>query len=156
MVFHPEYGKIAKNAVEAAIGGYHYDYLGKQKLPSFTVDGICHYLGGCATLVTVKRILKELTSSGWLNQSKLSSKEAKELVCQKQPQCFVLGALVCEWCKARTLILDTHHYPIPKSEGGEKTVKICPNCHQEFHQLVRATSYHPSENLIRFFKELAI
>ncbi|KAB8333784.1 hypothetical protein SD80_011620 [Scytonema tolypothrichoides VB-61278] len=59
LVFHPEYGKIAKNATEAAIiGGYHYDYLGKQKLSSFTVDGIYHYLEGCAALVTVKRILK--------------------------------------------------------------------------------------------------
>ncbi len=54
------------------------------------------------------------------------------------------------------LILDTHHYPISKSEGGEKTVRICPNCYQEFHQLVRTTSYHANKNLIHFFKELAV
>ena len=44
---------------------------------------------------------------------------------------------VCEWCGYKTQAIQYHHYPIPKSKGGTKTVKICPNCHYEYHQLVR-------------------
>jgi DNA-binding MarR family transcriptional regulator len=43
------------------------------------------------------------------------------------------GTEICEWCSVSTSVLHSHHFPIPKSKGGIKTVKICPNCHHEFH-----------------------
>ena len=48
---------------------------------------------------------------------------------------FNNGDLTCEWCGTKTFMLNSHHYPIPKSQGGKKVVHICPNCHYEFHYL---------------------
>lgn len=42
----------------------------------------------------------------------------------------------CEWCGASTFALQEHHFPIPKCKGGNKTVRICPNCHYEYHALL--------------------
>lgn len=155
LVLYREYSKIVKNAISATIIGiYHQDYLGKRKLSSFTIDEIYHSLGGCVKQILIKTKLDSLCSNGWIKKSRLSPIEAKNLVCQKQPQSFSLGTLTCQWCQAQTLILDNHHYPILKSKGGQEIVKICPNCHQEFHQLLRITSYHPSENLISFLRSL--
>ncbi|MBD2492179.1 hypothetical protein [Aulosira sp. FACHB-615] len=157
LVVHPRYAEIAKDAISGVIiGGYHYDYLDKQKLPSLTVHGVYIYLGGIKPKRTVKQILEKFTKDGWLNKTELSAHEAKKLITAKQPQDLLCGQLVCEWCKAKTLILDRHHYPVPKSKGGDKIVNICPNCHQEFHQLVRTASYHPSDKLIQFFRSVMI
>ena len=41
----------------------------------------------------------------------------------------------CEWCGIYTISIQNHHFPIPKKDGGAKTVKICPNCHSEYHTL---------------------
>lgn len=43
---------------------------------------------------------------------------------------------VCEWCGQKSYLLHKHHYPIPKSKGGVKTVNICPNCHCAYHQII--------------------
>ncbi len=43
------------------------------------------------------------------------------------------GSKICEWCGIFTTVLHKHHYPISRKDGGTKTVKICPNCHNEFH-----------------------
>lgn len=45
------------------------------------------------------------------------------------------GNLACGWCGINTLVLHEHHYPIPRSQDGTKTVSICPNCHYEFHTM---------------------
>ena len=42
----------------------------------------------------------------------------------------------CQWCGVRTFALQDHHYPIPRSKGGIETVRICPNCHYEYHLLI--------------------
>ena len=42
----------------------------------------------------------------------------------------------CEWCGKETWIIHEHHFPIEKSEGGKDTVKICSNCHFEYHLLI--------------------
>lgn len=51
------------------------------------------------------------------------------------------GSLTCTWCGVNTVVLHEHHYPIPKSKGGTKTVSICPNCHYEFHSLECSQKY---------------
>jgi len=43
----------------------------------------------------------------------------------------------CEWCGGTTLALQLHHYPVNQLDGGTETVRICANCHYEFHRLVR-------------------
>jgi hypothetical protein len=60
----------------------------------------------------------------------------KEIVSQLQYTCYNhrgYGANVCSWCHISVFILHQHHYPIPKSQGGQETVGICPNCHYNFH-----------------------
>ena len=44
----------------------------------------------------------------------------------------------CEWCGCGCNIINEHHYPIPKSMGGTKIVRICPNCHSELDRDVNA------------------
>lgn len=79
---------------------------------------------------TITRRLKELEDCGYITTGennlidKLKSKELHGLG---------YGNKVCEWCKIRTTVLHEHHYPVPKSKGGDATVSICPNCHHEFH-----------------------
>jgi hypothetical protein len=39
----------------------------------------------------------------------------------------------CEWCHGQTSALQSHHFPVPRKHGGTEIVKICPNCHFEYH-----------------------
>jgi hypothetical protein len=43
---------------------------------------------------------------------------------------------LCLWCGKESMILEDHHYPVSKSSGGNETVKICPNCHRDFHMVL--------------------
>lgn len=40
----------------------------------------------------------------------------------------------CEWCGCMTSVIHEHHHPIPKRLGGTSVVRICSNCHAEFHK----------------------
>jgi len=42
----------------------------------------------------------------------------------------------CEWCRGRSLVLHSHHFPASRAEGGQQTVSVCPNCHYEYHEMV--------------------
>ena len=79
------------------------------------------------TLITIKNKLvkigyikiKEKTPEELKNETiKLSHKGAK-----------------CEWCKKPCYVLEEHHFPISAKNGGDKVVRICPNCHYTFHKL---------------------
>ena len=87
--------------------------------------------------------LKSLVQIEFLEKVPLfTSKQVKELLCSKTPQRLAVYLThQCEWCGCFTGFLHNHHYPIPKSKGGEETVSICPNCHSEFHLLVRLQAY---------------
>lgn len=41
----------------------------------------------------------------------------------------------CIFCGYSKSTLDEHHYPIRAKNGGTKTIKLCANCHREFHEL---------------------
>lgn len=86
----------------------------------------------------VQECLRSLEIKGLIAKVKYSPTEAKELISGKTPQSLrLLGfTTCCEWCNGSTVVLQEHHYPVPKSQGGTETVFICPNCHSEFHQLV--------------------
>lgn len=74
----------------------------------------------------------ELLKFGLVTNRKLSPVEAKKYL-------FIEGAtplIGCSWCKTETRSLHEHHYPLPQREGGEKTARICVDCHQKFHSLV--------------------
>ncbi len=54
---------------------------------------------------------------------------------------------LCNWCHIPTLILHNHHFPIPLKDGGVENVKICANCHCEFHYLVDSKFFRLTEDL---------
>lgn len=74
---------------------------------------------------------EKLKKLGYISDSKISYEEIKEIVLKEKET----AKYTCEWCSCKCNILNEHHYPIPKSKGGTETVKICPNCHSEFHSV---------------------
>lgn len=76
------------------------------------------------------RIKNSLIEKGKIEKNKtLTYEEIKEEVLKKK------GRRKCSWCGCHTSTLHEHHFPIPKRDGGTEIVKICPNCHSEFHTL---------------------
>ncbi|NLI61192.1 MAG: hypothetical protein GX375_07170 [Clostridiales bacterium] len=78
---------------------------------------------------SIKRHIKWLRDNGYLESRKFKPEEIKELVLNAE-KCYK-----CEWCKKDTFMIHEHHYPIPKRQGGDKTVKLCPNCHSAYHKI---------------------
>jgi hypothetical protein len=63
---------------------------------------------------------------------KLKPNEIKKYILTKR------GSHICKWCKQRTFVLCSHHYPTSKRDGGVKTVKICARCHLDYHYVEQA------------------
>lgn len=100
----------------------------KQKVTIEHIAGILNVTKARASIV-----LKTLSEKGFLTKETISDyKILKQMTIDRTN-----GNKVCEWCKCTTTSLHNHHYPKPKSQGGKKTVSICPNCHQHFHDLQR-------------------
>lgn len=89
----------------------------------------------------VRRGIDKLLSCGILEKVKPSPIEIVKQLQSKTPQIVLNSSRVCEWCNGTTYILQEHHHPIPKSEGGLETVKICPSCHYEYHHLEQRGFY---------------
>lgn len=91
-------------------------------------DRIMEQIASKTTINTVKKSLKKLN----LISSITDYEQAKKIVLQSKGQ-----GEECEWCGERTYAIQRHHYPIPKSKGGDKTVGICPNCHSLYHLILK-------------------
>lgn len=83
------------------------------------------------SICTISRIVKRLVDTGYLDKIKMTPEQIKNMVIQNKNS----PLFSCEWCGCGCNILHEHHYPTPKRLGGTKTVKICPNCHYEFHAI---------------------
>ena len=98
----------------------------------------CEYHRGTRQLR--KKDLEKLVYSGvGILISLYSPTEAVKFLTKKTFQSLPICCTTldeCLWCKTKTFYLHEHHFPIPKSMGGKETVKICPNCHSEYHALV--------------------
>ena len=81
----------------------------------------------------INRIVCKLKKLGLYRGLKTDTESVVKILKNKNK--FNNGDLTCEWCGTKTFMLNSHHYPIPKSQGGKKVVHICPNCHYEFHYL---------------------
>lgn len=91
------------------------DKMMKQIASTSTICGIKYRLKAL-------KFIKEITDY----------EEAKNLVLKRKGQ-----GNRCEWCGNKTYALQEHHFPIPKSKGGKETVLICPNCHYEYHAILK-------------------
>lgn len=77
----------------------------------------------------LSEIKKSLQKKGYIvSRKNKSPQEVKQLALDSKNK-----GKICEWCKEKVVVLHEHHYPISKKDGGEDTVRICPNCHYSFH-----------------------
>lgn len=79
------------------------------------------------TLITIKNKLVKL---GYIKIEEKTPEELKNETIKLSHK----GAK-CEWCKKPCYIIEEHHFPISAKDGGDKVVRICPNCHYTFHKL---------------------
>lgn len=83
---------------------------------------------------TLKRIVKKLETLNLIKKVD-ADKDSILAVLKSKPIVIGVGNNVCSICNCTTAQLHQHHYPIRKSEGGTKTISLCPNCHFEFHYM---------------------
>ena len=91
---------------------------------------------------SVLRLMQDLAEHGLLLCQPLTEEAAAAALQAKTPQQSQVGLTlpaVCSWCSCRTAYLHQHHYPVPKAQGGIDTVGVCPNCHAEFHHIIRTS-----------------
>lgn len=84
---------------------------------------------------TIHRCINRLEEHGLIQKVTRNPEEIRSLLESKNLDGKGIGPLKCTWCKINTLALEEHHYPTPRTKGGENTVPICPNCHKEYHSL---------------------
>lgn len=97
---------------------------------------------------------KYLTNMGLAKKLNFSSEELMIFVGNKSPQ-KIMGMpanRICNWCKANTYRLHSHHFPKSRKNGGEETVEICAACHDEYHYL-NDCFYALTDEVYRWFKE---
>ena len=82
-------------------------------------------------------IIKKLLLHGLVFRSQMPAEKIKDIIIKSKAEVANcgMGSVKCAWCGTHTAILHDHHYPVKRSDGGTKTVSICPNCHTEFHYL---------------------
>ncbi len=78
----------------------------------------------------LSEIKKMLVIKGYLAYKELTPEQKLEAMLS-----YKNTGKICEWCGCKTIALQEHHYPIQKKDGGIEIVKICPNCHYEFHHV---------------------
>jgi len=84
----------------------------------------------------LKSYLNILEKAKLIEQHELSPQNKKAILAAKSDfGVYGLGDKQCEWCFCNTFILNEHHFPIPRKDGGQEIVNICPNCHYEYHYL---------------------
>lgn len=108
--------------------GFDFDLLSMQDI-SYIQKKILPFF----STATVKRAITKLKGLGYIETDTITPEEAKEKVIKNKEN----TRYICEWCGCGCNVINKHHYPIPKIKGGTSVVKICPNCHYEFHSLYK-------------------
>lgn len=147
------------NALSCIIlGGYYLDYIDVRSLSPYRIPQVMHYISTAAIPPRqsqpnqVKSALKKLTTTGWLSAKLPTGTDVKAMLEKKHPQSIDGYNVICEWCLSTTVRLESHHFPIPRAQGGTETVSICPSCHSEYHFLVSSPAYRPAAKLIKVFQ----
>ena len=105
---------------------------------------------------TINNWLSNLEKQNHIKIVNVKSEERVKIIKRKGLEGLGLGVRQCQWCGINTSTLVNHHFPIPKSEGGESTVKICPNCHNEFHYMEKKLKIKDVEGINRIKKRLGV
>lgn len=43
------------------------------------------------------------------------------------------GAITCEICHRMVGVVNEHHHPVTRKNGGQNTIQVCPTCHAYMH-----------------------
>lgn len=101
--------------------------------------------------LTVSQI-REAKQKHFITRKEIDSTEIAEQLKRKKLKGKGIGFLICEWCETNTITLHKHHYPVEARYGGTSVVRICPNCHQEFHSLKDIYSFILTDELRRYYE----
>lgn len=96
---------------------------------------------------SISKWINSLVKLGYIQL--ISDENIVEILKAKFLQGLGYGNEKCQWCGILTSVLHKHHYPIPKCKGGTKTVRICPNCHHEFHFSVSTIKLNLSDDELK-------
>lgn len=118
-----------------------------------TVTDLHYHLMKIYSINTVRDAVFFLRDHLVIVESEWTDSEALGFIRSKTKQNIIGWGYKCEWCNGKTLKLHEHHFPIKKCNGGDRTVKICPNCHYEFHYLTENKFYYPTDRLLGLFIE---
>lgn len=102
------------------------------------------------------RMLRSLRSKKLIDRKTISQKQiVKAIKTRTLPKGIFMGLKsglkTCDWCGNKVFILHEHHYPVNKIKGGGDTIKICPNCHCEYHYLEATILYDLKKEDRQFF-----
>jgi len=103
---------------------------------------------------TIKSLFKRLKDDGLIISRKMTQLEIVERLKRKSPQKLNTDFKwyhKCVWCMGETYAIHRHHYPLREKDGGNQIVKICTNCHYEYHALRKATVYSLSKDCLNWF-----
>lgn len=123
---------------------YDKDLKPNEKLLYAEITALANDFGFCYTSTKEFALLFNVSTaiiSSWINSLEKYNFITKgienilQIIKTKNHKNLGIGDRECEWCKINTYVLHEHHYPIKKKDGGTEIVKICPNCHHEFHYL---------------------
>jgi len=95
---------------------------------------------------TINLKLKKLLKDNVVRITRMSKENVVDVLKNKKFEGIGIGRFKCEWCSIKTVILEEHHYPKTKEEGGTEIVNICPNCHREYHFLTSQEVYQCIED----------
>lgn len=119
-----------------------------ERTASELVDGMF----GFYTIKTISPILKRLCTDGWLEHPNREPEDVKSIVISLRGTAHPSkGYLSCDWCGTRAFGLHNHHYPIPRQNGGTKTVEICHNCHFLYHHIKDFRTIRPGDRAVELF-----
>ena len=123
------------NPLQKVIYGYVLTRSNMQGVPIKSSD-ISHEFTEMTGHRNIRICIMNLVEIGLLYKQEPDPVEIEAILRRKTPSNGA-GHFTCSWCGSSTAFLHEHHHPVSKSNGGTKTVPICPNCHGEFHQQCR-------------------
>lgn len=129
-----EYG--VRDAVNLSLLYFDSDKI--KKLDSVILDSVIREL-------KKKKLIEVIEANPHIVQKFLESKKLDG---------FGIGKSKCEWCKIKTVTTHNHHFPIHQKDGGKDIVKICPNCHQEYHSLMQKHNFIFPQKVKESFNKL--
>lgn len=106
-----------------------YAYIYERKRMAYDVERLARYFN--ISEATLKKHIRFLINNNYIRIEK--DKNMELILRNKNLHGLGYGTKKCEWCGIRTNLIHLHHYPIQKCDGGKKVVKICANCHGEYH-----------------------